>query len=116
MDCFSKWGVGGSWNPRFTRRFNDWELDEVDNLLGRLCEERVMLDEEDRVRWPESKDGNFSVIPLQSFRAGIINVLSNKDYLELLGAAKNVFLCLGSFLGKSSNFRLNSKEGSGFSN
>ena len=31
------------------------------NLLGSLCEERVMLDEEDRVRWSVSKDGNFSV-------------------------------------------------------
>ena len=51
----------GSWNPRFTRRFNDWELDEVENLLGRLCEERVMLEEEERVRWSVSKDGNFLV-------------------------------------------------------
>ena len=43
------------------RCFNDWELDEVENLLGRLCEERVMLEEEDRVRWSVSKDGNFLV-------------------------------------------------------
>ena len=62
MDCFSQWGKeGGSWNPRFTRRFNDWELDEVENLLGRLCGAKVMLDEEDRLRWLLSKDGNFSV-------------------------------------------------------
>ena len=39
-----------SWNPRFTRLFNAWKLDEVENLLGRLCGERVMLDEEDEVR------------------------------------------------------------------
>ena len=36
-------------------------MDEVENLLGSLCEERVMLDEEDRVRWSVSKDGKFSV-------------------------------------------------------
>ncbi|KAL6323790.1 hypothetical protein AAG906_002258 [Vitis piasezkii] len=53
--------LGGSWNPRFTRRFNNWELDEVEGLLGCLCEERVMLDEEDRVRWLMSNDGNFLV-------------------------------------------------------
>ena len=58
---FQQVGKGGELEPSFTRRFNDWELDEVENLLGRLCGERVMLDEEDRVRWLVSKDGNFSV-------------------------------------------------------
>ena len=56
-----KRGEGGSWNPCFTRPFNVWELVEVENLLGRLCGERVLLDEEDEVRWLKSKDGNFSV-------------------------------------------------------
>ncbi|RVW18115.1 hypothetical protein CK203_108364 [Vitis vinifera] len=37
------------------------ELDEVENLLGQLCGEKVMLDEEDGVRWLESKDDNFSI-------------------------------------------------------
>ncbi|RVW45875.1 hypothetical protein CK203_101155 [Vitis vinifera] len=55
-----KRGEGGSWNPCFTRPFNVWELVEVENLLGRLCGERVLLDEEDEVRWLKSKDGNFS--------------------------------------------------------
>ena len=49
------------WNPCFTRSFNDWELVEVENLLGRLGGERVLLDEEAEVRWLESKDGNFSI-------------------------------------------------------
>ena len=53
--------LGGSWNPQFTKRFNDWELDELQDLLGRLCMERVMLDEEDRVRLSMSNHGNFSV-------------------------------------------------------
>ena len=53
----------GSWNPHFNRHFNDWELDDVENLLGRLCGEKVMLDEKDRVRWLPSKDGNFWVQP-----------------------------------------------------
>ena len=33
----------------------------MEDLLGCLCEERVMLDEEDRVRWLMSNDGNFLV-------------------------------------------------------
>ena len=33
----------------------------MENLLGRLCKERVMLEEEERVRWSVSKDGNFLV-------------------------------------------------------
>ena len=56
-----KRGEGGSWNHCFTRPFNVWELVEVENLLGRLCGERVLLDEEDEVRWLKSKDDNFSV-------------------------------------------------------
>ena len=53
--------LGGSWHPQFTMRFNDWELDELQDLLGCLCMERVMLDEEDRVRLSMSNHGNFSV-------------------------------------------------------
>ena len=33
----------------------------MENLLGRLCGEGVLLDKEDRVRWLESKDDNFLV-------------------------------------------------------
>ncbi|RVW85732.1 hypothetical protein CK203_033342 [Vitis vinifera] len=90
MDCFSQWGKeGGSWNPRFTRRFNDWELHEVENLLGRLCGAKVMLDEEDRLRWLLSKDGNFST--------------------------KISFFAWEASWGKALNFRPNSDERMGFS-
>lgn len=41
-------------------------------------------------------------------------MLSSEDNLEPLGAAKNKFLCVGSILGKSSNFKPNSEEGLGF--
>ena len=36
--------------PRFSRPFNDWEMDEVERLLLCLCGKRVNLDEEDRVQ------------------------------------------------------------------
>ena len=46
----------GSWSPRFTRSFNDWEMDEVEDLLLCLCGQKVILEEEDRVWWMKTKD------------------------------------------------------------
>ncbi|RVX14182.1 hypothetical protein CK203_011269 [Vitis vinifera] len=50
----------GSWSPCFSRPFNDWELDEVKRLLCCLGGKKMNLDEEDRVKWMDLKDGNFS--------------------------------------------------------
>ena len=52
---------GGSWSPCFNRPFNDWELEEVERLFCCLDGKKVSVDEEDRVRWMDSKDGVFSV-------------------------------------------------------
>ncbi|RVX06569.1 hypothetical protein CK203_029507 [Vitis vinifera] len=71
----------GSWTPRFNRPFNDWEMEEVGRLLCCLDGKKVRVDEEDRVRWMDSKDGVFSVkslyralqpVPLASFPSKII--------------------------------------------
>ena len=51
----------GSWSPCFNRPFNDWELEEVERLFYCLDGKKVSVDEEDRVRWIDSKDGVFSV-------------------------------------------------------
>ncbi|RVW26078.1 hypothetical protein CK203_112555 [Vitis vinifera] len=51
---------GGSWNPCFNRPFNDWELEEVERLFCCLEGKKVRVDEEDRVKWMETKDGFFS--------------------------------------------------------
>ncbi|RVW54130.1 hypothetical protein CK203_092202 [Vitis vinifera] len=51
---------GGSWSPCFNRPFNDWELEEVERLFCCLDGKKVSVDEEDRVRWMDSKDGVFS--------------------------------------------------------
>ena len=51
----------GSWNPCFNRPFNDWELEEVERLFCCLEGKKVRVDEEDRVKWMETKDGVFSV-------------------------------------------------------
>ena len=51
----------GSWTPTFNRSFNDWEMEEVRRLLCCLEGKMVRVDEEDKVRWVESKSGVFSV-------------------------------------------------------
>ncbi|WKA09120.1 hypothetical protein VitviT2T_026797 [Vitis vinifera] len=51
----------GSWTPHFNRPFNDWEMEEVGRLLCCLDGKMVRVDEEDRVRWMDSKDEVFSV-------------------------------------------------------
>ena len=50
----------GSWNLRFERAFNDWELDLVVNLLRVLWRERVSI-EVDKVTWIGSTGDSFSV-------------------------------------------------------
>ena len=47
--------------PSFNRPFNDWEMEEVGRLLCYLEGKMVRVDEEDKVRWVESKSGVFSV-------------------------------------------------------
>ncbi|RVW12719.1 putative ribonuclease H protein [Vitis vinifera] len=54
-------GESGSWNPHFSRHFNDWELEEVEGLLWKLHPLVVRREVEDVLSWKESRDGIFSV-------------------------------------------------------
>ena len=45
----------GYWNPTFTRSFNNWEMEDVGCLLGRLGERRVVEGVEDTVWWLGTK-------------------------------------------------------------
>ncbi|RVW26432.1 hypothetical protein CK203_086154 [Vitis vinifera] len=38
---------GGSWNPRFIRRLNNWELEEIDFFFGKLHDHSLSLDFDD---------------------------------------------------------------------
>ena len=58
-------------------------MDEVENFLLCLIRKRVIVDEEDRVRWVESKDNNFSIVFLQSLRVELNKVFPNEDNMEL---------------------------------
>ena len=51
----------GSWGSRFIRQFNDWELEEVDALFGRLHSYSIVSGTFDTMVWLEIKDGDFSV-------------------------------------------------------
>ena len=54
-------GEVGGWIPRFSRPFNDWEVEAVERLLSTLQGKRLAASLEDRVVWKVSKNGIFSV-------------------------------------------------------
>ena len=50
-----------SWGPRFNRHLNDWEVGEVESLLGKLHPLSIRKGVDDLLRWKENKNGTFSV-------------------------------------------------------
>ena len=56
----------GGWSPRFSRPFNDWEVEEVERFLLAIHGKRMVTNVEDRVLWKETKDGKFSIKSLYS--------------------------------------------------
>ena len=59
-------GGGGEWggwvsNPIFLRPFNDWELEEVYNLLASIQVRRLNPDKKGSLSWSLSKSGFFTV-------------------------------------------------------
>ena len=86
----------------------------MERLFCCLEGKKVRVDEEDRVRWMDSKDGVFSVKSLYRAAAGVSCFFPFEDYLELLCVAQIKLLCVGGFMGKSSNLGSFVKEGLGF--
>ena len=66
MELWDSMGEEGGWNPRFSRPFNDWEVEEAERLLETIQGRRLNFNLEDRVLWKETKDENFSVKCLYS--------------------------------------------------
>ena len=50
-------GEEGVWNPRFSRPFNDWKVEEMERFLVTIQGRRLNHNLEDRVLWKETKDG-----------------------------------------------------------
>ncbi|KAL6345716.1 hypothetical protein AAG906_017458 [Vitis piasezkii] len=60
VDLWDSSGEEGVWSPRFSRPFNDWEVEKVERLLLTIQGRRLNPNLEDRVLWKETKDGIFS--------------------------------------------------------
>ena len=52
---------GGVWTPCFVRPFNDWEVEEIQNLLQALQDKRIFPNQDDLMLMRGAKDGCFSV-------------------------------------------------------
>ncbi|RVW71930.1 Vesicle-fusing ATPase [Vitis vinifera] len=52
-------GEEGGWSPRFSRPFNDWEVEEVERLLVTIQGRRLIPNLEDRMLWKETKKRDF---------------------------------------------------------
>ena len=48
MELWDSMGEEGGWNPRFSRPFNDWEVEEVERLLETIQGRRLNFNLEDR--------------------------------------------------------------------
>ena len=51
----------GGWNPTFMKSFNDWEINDVLNLLATIHKVRLYPDRKDSLVWSLSKSGVFTV-------------------------------------------------------
>ena len=61
VEVWDSLGEEGGWNPRFSRPFNDWEVDLVERFLSTIQGKRVFMDSKDRMLWKETKNGKFFV-------------------------------------------------------
>ena len=62
VDCWDSLGEEGGWNPRFSRSFNDWEVEAVARLLSTLQGKRLVVGLEDKVVWKETKNEIFFLL------------------------------------------------------
>ena len=63
-------GEEGGWNPRFSRPFNEWQMEMVERFLFSLQGKRAVTNLGDRIQWKEAKDGNISVNSFYSAMEG----------------------------------------------
>ena len=89
----------GSWNPLFSRHFNDWEMKEEEGLFWKLHPLVLNRDVEDVLSWKNSKNDSFSVRSLyRSFTRASSEPFSLEYYVEVLGSDEGKLFCLGNVL------------------
>ena len=54
-------GEDGAWNPRFSRAFYDWELEQVQNFIWLTNNKLVIPRKKERIVWKGNKNGQFSM-------------------------------------------------------
>ena len=62
-DVWDPVGEEGGWSPRFSRSFNDWELEDVQSFMHIIQGKRVVSNQEDLLLMKDVKDGRFSMNP-----------------------------------------------------
>lgn len=51
VDLYEVYQNRESWNVRFIRGLNDWEIDEVDDLFETLNGKKLIIELEDEKKW-----------------------------------------------------------------
>ncbi|RVW49324.1 hypothetical protein CK203_073184 [Vitis vinifera] len=93
----------GSWNLRFSRGFNDWELNMVDELLQIIRSQRITL-EEDLALWKGGKNGKFEVKEAYELLISHSTLLfPKKGPLGGECSFQASVFCVGSYLGEGSH-------------
>ena len=112
-DCEDSMGEEGGWTPRFSRPFNDWE---VERFLSTIQGKRLNADVEDRMVWKGTKNEIFTVKSLYNSLDHSCavpfpwSIIWSPDVPTKVG-----FFCLGSFMEEGSYSRSTQEEGLDFS-
>ena len=61
LDAWEEGRELGSWSPRFSRHFNDWEMEEIEGLFPKLQPLVVRRDVEDVLSWKKSRNDIVSI-------------------------------------------------------
>ena len=95
---YSSLGQGG-WNLSFARDFNDWELDQIGDMLNLLRDFRTSP-EEDSVRWKGEGIGVFGVKGAYKMLIGSSACAFPNRRIWMDKVPTKVFFCLGSLMGE----------------
>ena len=93
---------GGVWTPCFVKPFNDWEVEEIQNLFQAIQDKRILSNQDDLMLTREARDECFSVKLLYKVLVGsnLIVFLHQLIWSNWV-PTKMVFFLLGKLLGAS---------------
>ena len=92
---------GGGWTPCFVRLFNDWEVEEIQNLFQAIKDKRILPSQDDLIIMREAINVRFSMKLSIRFWLGQIQSFFPISLFGVLEFPPRWFFCLGSFLGQS---------------